>query len=174
IPHSLEEWVHTGTAILLVGLGLVLLIRPQLLHHHHHDNHDHGHDHDHGHHHGHEDHEHAHPHVHETAGTGLVTRKKKLTGATLLGIGFVNMIIPCPTVAIMYTYALDSGSVVKSTAVFAIYALGTAVAVAGVIYAIYRVTRLLKTLAQEWVEALVMRVAGLITILFAGYSLLHT
>lgn len=165
IPPGLEEAVHTGTAVVLVALSLVLLIRPQLLHHHQHDDHHGGHTHEHDHHH---DLDH-----HHSPAAGLVTRKKKLTGVALLGIGFVNMIIPCPTVAIMYSYALDSGHVVKSTAVFAIYALGTAIAVAGVIYAIFRVTRLLKTLAQDWIEALVMRSAGLITILFAGYSLWH-
>ena len=89
----------------------------------------------------------------------------------LFSIGFVNMIVPCPTVALMYTYALDSGSVLKGTAVFAVYAVGTAIALAGVIYAIYKAASMVRTLTQEWVEPLVMRVAGVMTIAFAAYSL---
>lgn len=71
----------------------------------------------------------------------------------------------------MYTYALDSGSVFKGTMVFASYAVGTAAALAGVIYAIYRAAAFVRTLSREWVEPLVMRVAGAMTIGFAAYSL---
>lgn len=89
----------------------------------------------------------------------------------LFGIGFVNMIIPCPTVAIMYKYALASASAWKASVIFGVYAIATAVAVGGVIYAIFRVTKLLEKLSQDWVETALMRSAGVITILFAGYSL---
>ena len=47
----------------------------------------------------------------------------------------------------------------------------TAIAVGGVIYAIFRVTKILEKLSQDWVETALMRSAGVITIIFAGYSL---
>ncbi len=83
----------------------------------------------------------------------------------------MNMIVPCPTVAIMYSYALDSGSVLKGTLAFASYALGTAIALGGVIYAIYKAASFVRTLEQDWIEPMVMRTAGVMTIAFAGYSL---
>lgn len=159
IPKALEHWVDLATSGLLISLGALLLIKPSLLHHH---------DHDHDHH----QQEHSHhrePQPHSASAPP--GSKPKLTGLALFGIGFVNMIIPCPTVAIMYGYALDSGSALKATAIFAIYALTTAIAVGGVIYAIFRVARRLEKLSQDWVEGALMRSAGLITIIFAGFSL---
>ena len=87
------------------------------------------------------------------------------------GVGFVNMIIPCPTLAIMYTYALESGSYIHSTAIFGIYAIGTAIVIAAVIFGIFKVTTLLKKLCQDWVEGAIMRTAGVMTIAFGLYSL---
>lgn len=81
------------------------------------------------------------------------------------------MIVPCPTVAIMYSYALDSGSVFKGTMVFASYAIGTAIALSGVIYAIYMATSFVRTLEQDWIEPMVMRTAGVLTIIFGSYTL---
>ena len=71
----------------------------------------------------------------------------------------------------MYKYALDSASAWKATVIFGVYAIGTAVAVGAVIYAIFHVKRLLEKLSQDWVEAALMRGAGVLTIIFAGYSL---
>ncbi len=160
IPSSFERWVDLGMSGLLIVLGLLLLVKPDLLHHH-----------DHDHHHQHDQPGHSHPHHHPVEGGATAIPRQKLTGLALFGIGFVNMIIPCPTVAIMYGYALDSGSALKATAIFAIYALTTAIAVGGVIYAIFRVARRLEKLSQDWVESALMRSAGVITIIFAGYSL---
>lgn len=170
IPESLEFWVDVGTAAILILLGLVLIVKPGLLHHHHAEEHGHDHSHDLDHIHEHENHhnqcyEHGHSHVHPPK------KNQNLTGVALFGIGFVNMIIPCPTVAIMYKYALDSANAWKATVIFGVYAVGTAIAVGAVIYAIFRVTRLLQKLSQDWVETALMRSAGVITIVFAGYSL---
>ena len=90
----------------------------------------------------------------------------------LLTLGFVNMIVPCPTLAIMYSYALKSGNAAKATAVFASYAVGTAAALAVVIFAIYKVANLVRRLEQPWIEPLIMRVAGVVTVFFGIYSLL--
>jgi nickel/cobalt exporter len=165
IPPALERWVKIGTGVLLLALGGALLIKPDLLHHHekepgHEPPHDHSNAHCCGHH---------HHHLHHRTPPGRT--KAKLTGLALFGIGFVNMIIPCPTVAIMYGYALDSGSSWKATAIFGIYAGGTAAAVGCVVFAIYHVARLLEKLSRNSVESALMRSAGLVTVLFAAYSL---
>lgn len=160
LPEALQFWVDVGTAVILILLGLVLTLKPGLIHHHHDE--EHGHDHsqnlEHIHHH---DDVHAHP----------KDKNRKLTGMALFGIGFLNMIIPCPTVAIMFKYALDSASAWKATVIFGVYAIGTAIAVGGVIYAIFRVTKILEKLSQSWVESTLMRSAGVITIIFASYSM---
>jgi nickel/cobalt exporter len=171
IPPSVNGYVDIITFVVLLVLGLALIIKPELLHSHDH-HHDHGHDHDHHHH----DHDH-HDHGHEGGRCGCRSHDQPQSAARsvtfwgLFTIGFLNMIVPCPTLAIMYSYALDSGSVYKGTMVFASYALGTAIALAGVIYAIYKTASFVRTLSQEWVEPLVMRTAGVMTIGFAGYAL---
>lgn len=165
IPESLTHVVDMVTIAILILLGGILLLKPELLHSHDHDHEHHPH-HDHGH-----DHEHHHDHGHSCSCSN--NSKKSLRSITswgLFSIGFVNMIVPCPTVAIMYKYALDSGSIIKGTAVFASYAVGTAIVLAAVIYAIYRAASFVRTLEQGWVEPLVMRTAGVMTICFAIYS----
>ena len=182
IPASFTLYVDLITFGILVSLGLILIFKPHLLHSH---DHDHGHDHSHGHHHDHHDHDHEHDHDHHhhdhdhdhhdhcacSRKEPAAPTAKAMTVWGLFSIGFVNMIVPCPTVALMYTYALDSGSVYKGTMVFAVYAVGTGIALAGVIYAIYKAASMVRTLTQEWVEPLVMRVAGVMTIAFGAYSL---
>jgi len=164
IPEPLIHIVDLVTMGILLVLGGILLLKPEILH-----NHDHSHDHGNGHaHHDHQDHVHSCScSAHSTSMMGNVT----VWG--LFSIGFVNMIVPCPTVAIMYKYALDSGSLLKGTAVFASYALGTGIALAAVIYAIYKAASFVRTLEQGWVEPLVMRTAGLMTIGFAIYSYIN-
>ena len=170
IPSELQHWVDVGTSVILFLLGVVLVVKPGLLHHHHDDEHGHDHSHDLEHIHEHEQHqEHSHEHVHLVGHPKK--KRQKLTGMALFGIGFVNMIIPCPTVAMMYKYGLDSANAWKATFVFGVYAVGTAVAVGAVIYAIFHVSRILEKLSQDWVETALMRSAGIITIVFASYSL---
>ena len=169
IPATLQHWVDIGTSLLLGALGVILLVRPGLIHQHHAEEHGHGQAHDLEHLH---DHDHTHhPHKQAAPLAGRRRSRPRLTGLVLFGIGFANMIIPCPTVAIMYKYALDSDDAWKATVIFGIYAISTAVAVGGVIYAIYRVARVLEKLSQDWVECTLMRAAGVVTVLFAGYSL---
>ncbi|WP_319541262.1 sulfite exporter TauE/SafE family protein [uncultured Pseudodesulfovibrio sp.] len=153
IPASFSYYVDIFTFVILLTLGIILIVKPSLLH-----NHDHDHCHDHT-------HEHAHGHDHKTPSA------RNITAWGLFSIGFVNMIVPCPTVAIMYTYALDSGSLFKGTMVFGAYAVGTAIALGAVIYAIYKAAGFVRTLEQDWVEPMVMRTAGVMTIAFGAYSL---
>lgn len=160
IPPNLQWHIEVATGFILICLGLILIIKPNLLH-----NHDHEHDN------GKCNGEH---HCHHSCGNhqhGPVKKKSKTTGLLLFGVGFVNMIIPCPTVAIMYGYAIESGSILNATLVFAAYAFTTGIAVGGVIFAIVKIADLLRTLQQDWVEVVIMRTAGFVTILFSSISL---
>lgn len=162
LPQGLETWVDMITIGVLIILGLILIINPSFLHSHH--DHDHHDDHDHHHH----DTCSGHTCSHTPKG---FTKAQKLTGLAMFGIGFFNMIVPCPTVAIMYTYALDSQHTLKAFSVFTVYALATSIAVAGVIVLIFRVTSMISTLSKEWVERALMRFAGVLTLFFGIYSL---
>jgi len=155
IPPAISEWVEYITSGILIILGVIMVVKPHILHHHEHDHHDHSHDH----------------HGKCPTDRKPIMSRKRTTGTTLFGIGFVNMIIPCPTVAIMYSFALESGSYVKSTIVFAIYAFSTCLAVGAVIYGIYRITSLVRTLSQDWIEGAIMRAIGALTVFFGAYSI---
>lgn len=174
---------------LVIILGTLLIVKPELIHNHDHDHsHDHAHGHDHNHDHEHEhdhchdnDHDHAHGHEHghdhdHHHVTGLAARLSALVQGrsrvlALFVIGFVNMIVPCPTLAAMYSYALDSESPVASCLVFSGYAVTTAIAVSVVIFAIYKASSLARSLSQGWIEKAVMRVIGVLTVVFGLYSL---
>lgn len=176
LPPGADAVVSLITGIIIVVLGVILVVKPELLHSHDHD-HDHGHGHGHDHHHEHDDH-HGHTACEQTHGCGCGGHAKALgkAGAAsvfgLFSIGFVNMIVPCPTVAIMYSYAIDSGSWQKATAVFGAYALTTAIAVGGVIFLLRRAADMVKRLEKPWLESAIMRIAGLLTIGFGVYSLI--
>lgn len=199
LPDSFRVGADIVTAGILIVLGAILIWKPHLLHSHDHDHdhehehgHSHGHDHagccahghghdhhdcDHGHSHDHEHehaactHDHDHHHHHGCGCSHIPLTAKRSTVWGLATLGFVNMIVPCPTVAIMYSYAIDSASVWRSVAVFGSYAFGTGVALAAVIFAIYKVSELMRRLQQPWIEPLIMRTAGVMTIGFGLYSL---
>jgi nickel/cobalt exporter len=185
LPPAASFWVEIGTSILLITIGILLLYDPEILHKH---THDHGHDHEHsGHHHDqhhccahhgdHHDHDHEHV-THHHSNNNSVTKKSgkkgKWLALSLFGIGFINMIIPCPTAAVMYGYALNSGSALTATLVFGSYAVSTAIAVGLVIYCIFRITTMAGRLQKDWVEPLIMRTAGVIIVIFSGYGLYNS
>lgn len=174
IPASMAAWVEGGTSLVLLIIGLLLLYNPQILHQHD----DSGHEHNH--HHGSHDHgvdENVCPCTQDqgTVFSGLkqLTKDRKFLPPALFGIGFVNMIIPCPTAAVMYGYALNSGNAQAATLVFGTYALSTALAVSAVIFLIYKVTNRAHSLERDWVEPLVMRLAGAVIVIFSAYGLLQ-
>jgi len=171
LPISVASWVEMGTSILLMMIGLLLLYNPHILHHHEsHDQQHHG-DHD-------QAHCHTHAHTHKKYDlSGKLKRlssNKRLLPLVLFCIGFVNMIIPCPTAAVMYGYALNSGDTLSATLVFGTYAVSTAVAVGAVIFIIYKATNMASSLQKEWVEPFVMRFAGVIIVIFSGYGMYRT
>jgi nickel/cobalt exporter len=157
IPESLSRWVDLFTGVIIILLGVLLIVKPALIHHHH--NHDHDHDHE-------DEKEQAH------GINGLInTLTTNISFSAMFVIGFVNMIIPCPTVSVMYKYAVDSGSYVKATAIFGIYGVATAIVVSGVIFMIFKTTNAFYILQKEWIETAVMRVAGIITLAFGVWSI---
>lgn len=177
-PSSMGWWVELVTSLILLVIGVLLLYNPHILH-----SHDHEHDHHHGHGHDHHDLHHHHNqsceckqenHSHDN---GLVARlkrlakNKKVLPQALFAIGFVNMIIPCPTAAVMYTYALNSGNVFDATLVFGTYAVSTAIAVGAVIFLIFKATKMAHSLQKDWVEPMIMRFAGIVIVIFSGYGL---
>lgn len=181
IPPTLAVWVEGGTSLILLVIGFLLLYKPLLLHHHDCDDHEH-------HHHHHHQETDTHSHIHSldscsshSHGPGkqqtLFSRLKQLTGnkkflpPALFGIGFVNMIIPCPTAAVMYSYALNSGNAIAATVVFGTYAMSTALAVGAVIFLIYKTANRAHSLEKEWVEPLIMRLAGGVIVIFSSYGL---
>jgi nickel/cobalt exporter len=168
VPLSMGIWVETGTSAILIFLGLLLIYNPHLLHHHD-DHHDKTQNHNEC---------AAHSHSHESRGIlkklHHLTSDKKLVPFALFGIGFVNMIVPCPTAAIMYGYALNAGSTLTATLVFGTYAISTAITVGGVIFIIFKATSMASSLQKEWVEPLIMRLAGGVIVLFSVYGLYQT
>lgn len=167
IPASMGIWVEAVTSVILIVIGLLLLYDPHILH-----SHDHDHEHSDNCHCSHQHHDHSHSHDHSVIGrVKRLTKNKKLLPPALFAIGFVNMIVPCPTAAVMYTYALNAGNAWNATVVFGTYALSTAMAVGAVIYLIFRATRMAHSLQKDWVEPVVMRLAGVIIIVFSGYGI---
>lgn len=164
VPVSMGIWIESGTSVILIILGILLIYNPHLLHHH-----DDDHEHDH---HGEGD---LHAHSHQERGVlknlQLVAQDRQMLPFALFGIGFVNMVIPCPTAAVMYGYALNAGSTLTATLVFGTYAVSTAIAVGGVIFIIFKATSMASSLQKEWVEPLIMRLAGGIIIIFSVYGL---
>lgn len=173
VPASMGTWVEVGTSGILMMLGFLLIYNPKLLHSHD-DHHDHIHSHNHGHEHKHNECT-ADSHSHERR--GIISKLHKLTENNsflpfaLFGIGFVNMIVPCPTAAIMYGYALNAGNTLAATLVFGTYAFSTAIAVGCVIFILFKVTSMASSLQKEWVEPLIMRLAGGVIVLFSVYGL---
>ena len=177
VPLYMGKWVAIGTSVILIILGLLLIYNPHLLHNHDHDEH-------HDHYHGHDGDEHdhheckKHSRSHDSHGKRgflsqlhRLTQDNKLLPFALFGIGFVNMIVPCPTAAIMYSYALNAGSAFTATLVFGTYAISTAIAVGGVIYLIFKATNMANSLQKEWIEPLVMRLSGMVIVLFSVYGI---
>lgn len=170
IPESAGAWVEGATSLVLLIIGAMLIYNPHLLHSHadHHDEHAHddagcscsGHHHD-------------HQRGSQKLGQKLraLVKHQKSLPLMLFVIGFVNMIVPCPTAAVMYGYALNSGSAAAATLVFGTYAFSTAIAVSAVIYLIYKITGSASSLQREWVEPLVMRLAGIVIVLFSAYGI---
>ncbi|SKA69034.1 sulfite exporter TauE/SafE family protein [Desulfobaculum bizertense] len=169
IPAGFATAIEQGINILLIILGLTLVIRPNLLH-----SHDHEHSCSHGHHHEH-DAQHHHETAHEEHGHGGHTHSHSIADRAsawgMFSFGFINMLVPCPTAAIMFSYALQSHSPALSSTVFLSYAIGTALSVSLVVYGLQRAAHWASSLNKPWLEPLVMRLVGLFIILVGAFAL---
>jgi nickel/cobalt exporter len=194
VPESWEEYVELLTSVILVILGLVLIFKPHWLHlehthqsdsqsHHHGHDHDHahegGHNHDHAHERSHEGEHHEHHEEGEACGE-FYCETERFKGRSfkhgvlwgIFSIGFVNMIIPCPTAGVMYTYCLVSKNVVTSMIIFLAYAVTTSIVLFGMTYFLWKASAFLKKLNQEKNETLITRFSGALIAAFGIYMIL--
>jgi len=130
VPEDLYPWMNLVSALLVVGVGLVVLrgrVRaarraPASAHHHSHD-HDHGHHHgDHRHHEGMTDEEHARAHLPEQ-GTGF---------RGLLAVGVSGGIIPCPTALVVLLAAISLHRVAFGLVLIVAFSIGLATVISGI------------------------------------------
>ncbi|MCK5010337.1 MAG: sulfite exporter TauE/SafE family protein, partial [Deltaproteobacteria bacterium] len=90
----------------------------------------------------------------------------------MFSIGFINMIIPCPTAAVMYTYALVAKSVPVGTTIFLAYALATSLVLLIITYSLGKATLFFKKLGQEKYEVLITRISGVFIAGFGVYMII--
>lgn len=163
IGSEFRYWTDIGADLIIIILGLILLVKPEILHHHDDDS---------------PGHSAVDDNYEHTVQAGKQEKQHnfslagRITATGLFTIGFFNMIVPCPTAAMMYSYALESASIFRSMAVFGAYALATGITVAAVVYGIYKISGLIRQLNQDWLESAFMRAIGLLTTAFGLYSLL--
>ena len=155
IPPSWDIYFGIGTAGILVVLGIVVILKPHWLHF--------------------EDEEEE-----EVLKKSLDSAEQALQFTTskrrfkhgiywgMFSIGFINMIIPCPTAAVMYTYALVAKSVPVGTTIFLAYALATSLVLLIITYFLGKATLFFKKLGQEKYEVLITRISG---VFIAGFGL---
>jgi nickel/cobalt exporter len=90
----------------------------------------------------------------------------------MFSLGFINMIIPCPTAAMMYTYALVAKSIPVGTTIFLAYALATSLVLLIITYFLGKATLFFKKLGQEKYEVLITRISGALIAGFGVYMVI--
>jgi len=161
IPHSWDIYFGMGTAGILVILGIVVIFKPHWLHFED------------------EEEEEALKEVLDSESTEkamqFTTNKRKFKHGIYWGmfsIGFINMIIPCPTAGVMYTYALVSKSIPVGTTIFLAYALATSLVLLIITYSLGKATLFFKNLGQEKYEVLITRISGALIAAFGVYMII--
>jgi nickel/cobalt exporter len=160
VPPSWDIYFGMGTAAILVVLGIVLIFKPHWLHFED------------------EEEEEVLKEVLDSDSTEkalqFTTNKRKFKHGIYWGmfsIGFINMIIPCPTAGVMYTYALVSKSIAVGTTIFLAYALATALVLLIITYSLGKATLFFKKLGQEKYEVLLTRISGMMIAAFGVYMI---
>ncbi|RMF92494.1 MAG: sulfite exporter TauE/SafE family protein [Candidatus Schekmanbacteria bacterium] len=160
IPQKWDAYFGMITAFILVILGIIMIVKPELLHF--------------------EDEEEqkieekAKLALSGKAEEALNEKNKKFRYGVQCGmfsIGFINMILPCPTASIMYTYALVSKSIITGTTIFLSYALATSLVLFIISYLIGKTTKFFRNLSDEKYEMLINRISGLLIIGFGIYMI---
>ena len=159
IPPSWDIYFGIGTACILVVLGVVIIFKPHWLHF--------------------EDEEEEEALKKSLDSTEqalqFTTNKRRFKHGIYWGmfsIGFINMIIPCPTAAVMYTYALVAKSVPVGTTIFLAYALATSFVLLIITYSLGKATLFFKKLGQEKYEVLITRISGAFIAGFGVYMII--
>ncbi|MBW2651710.1 MAG: sulfite exporter TauE/SafE family protein [Deltaproteobacteria bacterium] len=159
IPPSWDIYFGIGTACILVVLGVVIIFKPHWLHF--------------------EDEEEEEALKKSLDSTEqalqFTTNKRRFKHGIYWGmfsIGFINMIIPCPTAAVMYTYALVAKSVPVGTTIFLAYALATSLVLLIITYSLGKATLFFKKLGQEKYEVLITRISGAFIAGFGVYMII--
>ena len=161
IPRSWDIYFGMGTAGILVVLGIILIFRPHWLHFED------------------EEEEEALKEVLDSDSTEkalqFTTSKRRFKHGIYWGmfsIGFINMIIPCPTAGVMYTYALVAKSIPVATTIFLAYALATSFVLLIITYSLGKATLFFKKLGQEKYEVLITRISGALIAAFGIYMVI--
>lgn len=159
IPPSWDIYFGMGTAGILVVLGMVLIFKPYWLHF------EEG------------DEEEALQLAFNNTEQALrsTSSKRKFKHGIYWGmfsLGFINMIIPCPTAGVMYTYALVAKSIPVGTTIFLAYALATSLVLLIITYALGKATLFFKKLGQEKYEVLITRISGVFISGFGIYMVI--
>jgi nickel/cobalt exporter len=159
IPPSWDSYFGMGTAVILVILGIVVIFKPHWLHFED------------------EEEEEVLKGALDSSEQALkfTTNKRKFKHGIYWGmfsIGFVNMIIPCPTAGVMYTYALVSKSMPVGTTIFLAYALATSLVLLIITYSLGKATLFFKKLGQEKYEVLLTRISGALIAAFGVYMII--
>jgi nickel/cobalt exporter len=159
IPPSWDIYFGIGTATILVILGIVVIFKPHWLHFED------------------EEEEEVLKEALDSSEQALqfTTSKKRFKHGIYWGmfsVGFVNMIIPCPTAGVMYTYALVSKSIPVGTTIFLGYALATSLVLLIITYSLGKATLFFKKLGQEKYEVLLTRISGALIAAFGIYMVI--
>jgi nickel/cobalt exporter len=158
IPSGWNIYFGIGTAGILVILGIILILRPHWLHFE-----EEG-----------EEETIKQAFEHSQQALERVTDKKRFKHGIYWGmfsIGFINMIMPCPTAGVMYTYALVSKSVFVGMTIFFAYALSTSLVLLIITYFLGKATFFFKNLGREKYEVLLTRISGALIAAFGMYMM---
>jgi nickel/cobalt exporter len=159
------------TSAILIILGAVLIVKPTFMHFHEDIEHGHSH-HGHEHHEPRDDHENDdddhHDHQHHSEHAPAPPKFKHGVYWGMFSIGFINMIVPCPTLAVMYSYALVAKSFLHGIFIFLVYAIATAIVLMFMAFLLVKASLLMKKFGQEHNEILISRISG---VLIAGFGI---
>lgn len=173
IPASWSIYMGAATSAILIVLGMILILKPHLLHFHddEHDHDQHGHAHEHNHHHDADDRDHDEIYHADEEQIKKIKFKHGIYWG-MFSLGFVNMIAPCPTSAVMYTYALLARSFWHGTAIFFAYAVATTIVLMFMAFLLVKASQLIKRFGREKNEILITRISGALITAFGVYMVL--
>jgi len=176
--EQLHAYLGFIAAILILGVGCVMMVsRWKAIHrlrHHHHGGHDHDHEHEHGH-----DHEHGHNHDHghddghgHSHGFLGHTHNHPQPGESvglwqLFVLGISGGIVPCPAAFVLLLAAVANGQLAKGVTIVLVFSLGLAMTLVaigiGVVKAAKHAGHLIDT--ERFAPYVAMASAVLITLL---------